>query len=265
MDGAASLPSHCLSAPPRSHPPAVAQGIARRHASPSSPSTAKAPLPHQLPTQKSVRKQLQGAQTCFAQRCPAPGPTHVPKLPPTSEPEAAGALRPSVPPLAGGWFGHSLPAQSRHLPCPVSSPLLPSLHQLPQLCTTPSDGQAGLQACRHPGTARAPSPSPPAGRSLAAAHTRSHEDDSGATAEGHSSTGTIANARSERHTHAHPALLPARRLCSCPGTAGSADVRRADTHRPAPLMPSWPPSWGGMRGCSPSLPREKGLAGDSCC
>lgn len=107
---------------------------------------------------------------------------------------------PALPPLAGGWFGHSLPAQSRHLSCPVSSPLLPSQHQLPQLCRTP-DGQTGLQPCRDPATARPPLPSPPASSSLAAARPGSHRDSCRVTTEGRRSTGTIADAHSERHTH----------------------------------------------------------------
>lgn len=139
------------------------------------------------------------AGTERAARCTAPRVPASNDAPPAP---ALGCRRPraALPPHAGGWFGHSLPALSRHLSCPVSSPLLPSRHQL---CRTPSDGQIGLQPCRDPATARAPPPSSPASSSLAAARTHSHKDSCRVTAEGHRATGTIANAHSKRHTHTH--------------------------------------------------------------
>lgn len=169
-----------------------------------------------------------------------------------------------------GCFGHSLPARSRHPPGPVSSPLLPSPHQLPQLCRTP-DGRTGLQPCRAPAPASAPPPSPPASSALPAAPARSPEDRSSrATAEGHGAAGTIANAPSERHKRTLDFSQPGGELCSCPGTAGRAGVQRAGVQRAgvqrlSPLMSSCHPRSESMWGRSPLLPWEKGLAGDSHC
>lgn len=84
----------------------------------------------------------------------------------------------------------ALPPSSE--PPSVPSCLLPSPHQIPQLCSTPSDGQPVLQPLR------APPGSPQTSRSLPAPH----GDSCSVTAVGRGATGTIANARSEGRTAA---------------------------------------------------------------
>lgn len=77
--------------------------------------------------------------------------------------------------------------------------------------------------------------------------------------------GTIANAHSERHTNTLDFSQPGGALCSCPSTAGRADVQRTGMQRRSPLMSSCHQRLESMWGHSPSLPWEKGLAGDSHC
>lgn len=77
-------------------------------------STAEASLLHLHPAQKSAhtrRKSSRSAEPHALTRVPMP-------------PSAGAAL----PPLAGGRFGHSLPARSRHPSRPVSSPLRTKSH-----------------------------------------------------------------------------------------------------------------------------------------
>lgn len=221
--------------------------------SPASPRVTKPPVPHQRPGQGFVPAELT-VRECAGHR----GSRKV---------QSTRVRTPAQPRSLPLWgcFGHSLPARSRHLPGPVSSPLLPSPHQLPQLCRTP-DGRTGLQPCRAPAPASAPPPSPPASSALPAAQARSPEDRSSrATAEGHGAAGRIANAPSERHGRTLDFSQPGGALRSCPGTAGRAGVQRAGVQRPSPLMSSCHPRSESMWGRSPLLPWEKGLAGDSHC
>lgn len=172
------------------HP--CAMGITQRHMSPSSHSTTKAPISHQHLMQESMHTELKGARICRhrGSHKVQSTPLHrLPMLPPASQPCL---------PLLGAGLG--TPSRLRAI-CPVLSPPLSSpLSTSSHNCRTP-DGQAGLQPCRDPATARAPPPSPPASSSLAAAHPGSHKDSCRVTTEGRRSTGTIADAHSERHTH----------------------------------------------------------------
>lgn len=260
-DAAHRNPSQCVHTHPHLQSACpCAMSITQRHTSSSSPSMTKPPIPHQHPVQKFTRTELKGARTCWAETAAGaqhPGSTLLPMLPPAPEPSCR-RLRSARPPLAGGWFGHSLPARSRHLSCPVSSPLSTNSHNSAELLlmARPGSSRAETQPQREP-------PSKPPGKQLSGRSTHSltqgqlQSHRRGTQIRGNNSKCTQRAA----HTHTLDFSQPGGALCSCPRTA---DVP-AGMQRLSPLMSSRHPRSESMWGCSPPLPWEKGLAGDSHC